>query len=63
MRRLWVAPRKDAMAKDSSLDPPGNEAPVSPARNQTLHRAGMISTLALLAVVVVALPMAIRSMA
>ena len=51
------------MAKDGSLDRRGNEAPVSPEQRQTLHRAGMLATLALLALVLVTLPMAIRSMA
>ena len=51
------------MAKDGSLAPNGNDAPVSPEQRQKLHRAGMIATLALLAVVLIALPMAIRSMA
>jgi hypothetical protein len=51
------------MAKDGSPAPNRNEAPVSPEQRQYLHRAGMIATLALLAVVLVALPLAIRSMA
>ena len=58
-----TAPRKEAMARQGVLVPNGDDESASPEGREKVHRAGMIATLALMAVVLVALPMAIRSMA
>jgi hypothetical protein len=51
------------MPPDETPDAPVEEAAVAPAGQQTAHRAALIATIALMVVVLVALPFAIRSMA